>query len=161
MTKEKQPKQPKDKSNYVFGKKFGAALTKISPRTQYEASMLGSLFILGALSWMAVQNIFFTEATIGMRIFSVALWIGFIFFLGSGIVTTFQQYKTYMAVVEAQKLYSQQQDASEADKKELNDGVGASLGSTTAGPASSQPDDTNNKDKIDEKEVIENGKKEE
>ena len=100
--KNKNKKKPKN--NYCFPSPLAKMMEKVSIRTQYESSLLSMTFILIGLFISCFYMLFFVKA--------LALWYkvtllinlgaGFIF-LSSFLVTTFQQYKSYLKAKEFQE----------------------------------------------------------
>jgi len=76
------------------------AMKKVDTRVQFEASLMSMLFILIGLIVMAVYMIFFTEFETFMKVMvGVNTVAGFIF-LWSYLVTTYQQYLSYLEASE-------------------------------------------------------------
>lgn len=100
VIKEREP----ENGNYVFPKSVGSAMAKISPRTQYEASMMAMIFIMLGLLVTTIY-IWFTDLSLFLKIFTCFnSACGFVF-LSSFLVTTFQQYQSYlmaMGIMEVQ-----------------------------------------------------------
>jgi len=89
----------KDK-RYIFPKTLAEAMSKVDQRVQYEASMMSMVFILLGLIVMAVYMIFFTDFTTFMKVMvGINTVAGFIF-LWSYLVTTYQQYLSYLEASE-------------------------------------------------------------
>jgi len=89
----------KTKGNYVFPNILGKMMKGVSQRTQYEAEMLSLAFILGGLIFMGVYTVFFTGASVLIKIVvGINAVAGFVF-LSSRLVTSFQQYNTYLAAM--------------------------------------------------------------
>lgn len=89
----------KTKGNYVFPNILGKMMKGISQRTQYEAEMLSLTFILGGLIFMGVYTVFFTGTSILVKVMiGINAVAGFVF-LSSRLVTSFQQYNTYLAAM--------------------------------------------------------------
>ena len=81
--------------NYVFPKKAASVMSKISPRTQYEASMLSIVFILFGLLITTVY-IWFTGVGLFLKIFTCFNALCGIVLMFSFLTTTFQQYQSYL-----------------------------------------------------------------
>ena len=90
--------------NYIFPKKAAKVMSKISPRIQYEAAMLSLVFIILGLIGMSIYIAAFSGTRVFMKIFiSFNALCGVVLML-SYLVTTFQQYKSYlmaMGIMEA------------------------------------------------------------
>lgn len=88
--------------NYIFPSAIANAMKNISVRTQMEASLMAMVFIMAGTIIFSVYLVFWTEMTMFSRIMiGVNALAGFVF-LASYLVTTFQQYQQYLAVIEAQ-----------------------------------------------------------
>ena len=100
----KDKKKKKSKNNYCFPSPLAKMMEKVDIRTQYEASLLSMSFILVGLFLSTIYMIFFVTGLEGW--YKVTLIInliaGFIF-LSSFLITTFQQYKSYMRAKEFQE----------------------------------------------------------
>jgi len=81
-------------SDYIFPNAMAKIMSKISQRTQYEASMMALTFILiGLLVYHWI--ILFGEYSIFFKVgFTVNSAAGIVL-LGSYLITTYQQYKSY------------------------------------------------------------------
>jgi len=90
--------EQKTKGNYVFGKKGGSTMNKISPRTQYEAAMLSMIFIMIGLIAMSIYMPF-TDISLFLKIFIPFNSLCGLVLLSSFLITTFQQYQSYLAVM--------------------------------------------------------------
>lgn len=87
------------KSNFIFGDLFGRWMSNISLRTQYEGTMLGCTFILLALIWFIINWIFFSPVmTWGWKVFYIANALCGMMILWSQVITTFQQYQSFMEI---------------------------------------------------------------
>ena len=82
--------------SYVFPDIMSSMMKKVDMRTQYEASLLSISFILIGLIFMAIYTVTFTEIS-GWAKFMISfnMFWGFIFLL-SFLVTTYQQYVSYL-----------------------------------------------------------------
>ena len=92
-------KKKKEKGNYVFPNIMAKIMKGISQRTQYEAEMMSIVFILLGLIVLGAYSVFFTQLSLFVKIMTaVNIAAGFVF-LSSRLVTSFQQYQSYLAVV--------------------------------------------------------------
>ena len=98
------PKNNKAKKhNYIFPDILARAMAKVDQRTQYEASMMSmSLMGVGLVLTMSYLIIYFEFPIWYKVILGINALAGRVF-MWSYIVTTFQQYKNYMDVVDFQK----------------------------------------------------------
>jgi len=93
------PNKKKEKGNYCFPDFLAKIMKSVSPRIQYEASLLSMTFILIGLFVFGSYLIFFTQLSLFAKILvAVNIVAGFIF-LSSFLITTFQQYQIYLAVM--------------------------------------------------------------
>ena len=102
--KVKKRKKKLSESNYCIPSPLARMMEKVDMRTQYEASLLSMAFILVGLMLSTVYMTFFVT---GLQTwYKVTLIInmlaGFVF-LSSFLVTTFQQYKSYLKAREFQE----------------------------------------------------------
>jgi len=85
----------KDK-RYIFPDIMAEMMKKVDTRVQMEASLMSMVFILLGLIVMAVYMIGFTEFATFMKVMvGINTVAGFIF-LWSYLVTTYQQYLSYL-----------------------------------------------------------------
>lgn len=95
--------EEKSKHNYVFGNILGNMMAKVDMRTQLEASLMSMFLILLGIIASMIYMFLYTNFSLGYKIFlSVNGFAGFIF-ISSFLITTFQQYQSYMKAVEFQK----------------------------------------------------------
>lgn len=84
--------------NYVFPNALASALKNISMRTQYEASMLSIVFILGGILFGTFYGVFFVEASIVVKVMGIVNALAGFVFLTSMLATTYQQYYSYLGI---------------------------------------------------------------
>ena len=92
-------KQRNETGRYVFPKSVAEFMKGISQRTQYEASMMAMVFIMFGLIFMIIYIPFFTDLSTLMKIGTVVNCLAGFIFIGSWLVTSFQQYTSYLAVM--------------------------------------------------------------
>lgn len=89
-------KKEKIKNRYVFGDKLSKIMSKVSMRAQLEMSMMSQFLLLLGLTIMVVLNLIVGDSGWGIRIIVtfnlLCAWV----LIGSYLVTTFQQYQSYM-----------------------------------------------------------------
>ncbi len=85
----------KDK-RYIFPNFMAEMMSKVDTRVQFEASLMSMLFILVGMLVMAVYMIFFTNFNLFMKIMVGINSIAGFVFLWSYLVTTYQQYTSYL-----------------------------------------------------------------
>lgn len=109
----------KENKNYIFGKRIGSFLSNVNPKMQFEASMMAMVFmIIGGLItdvyiviWSSF-NLFFKISIVVNSLFALL-------FLSSMLVTTFQQYQSYLSINDIQSILK---DASVIYNSELKGG---------------------------------------
>jgi len=104
MKRKNRKKKRLSESNYMIPSPLAKLMEKVDMRTQYEASLLSMSFILVGLILSTIYMTFFVT---GLQTwYKVTLIInmlaGFVF-LSSFLVTTFQQYKSYLKAREFQE----------------------------------------------------------
>ena len=87
------------KGNYCFPSIIGTAMRKVSQRIQYESTLLSIAIILISLMFIGIYTIFFSEVTLMMKIMAGINSIAAFIFLSSHLVTSFQQYQSYLQVM--------------------------------------------------------------
>ena len=85
---------------YIFPDFMAEMMKKVDTRVQFEASLMSMLFILIGMFVMAGYMIFFTDFTLFMKIMVGVNSIAGFIFLWSYLVTTYQQYLSYMEATE-------------------------------------------------------------
>ena len=84
---------------YIFGKAIAKAMKSIGQRTQMEAAMMSMFTIILGLVFMTIYIPFFTNFPLLMKIGTVVNTLAGMGFIGSYLVTSFQQYQSYMMVM--------------------------------------------------------------
>lgn len=85
-----------NKTNYIFPKSIADKMSKVDVRLQLEAQMMSMVFILFGLLASAVYTIGFTDFSIWIKIIMGVNVVAGIFYMVSGLVTLYQQYRTFM-----------------------------------------------------------------
>lgn len=83
-------------ANYIFPKKVASMMAKVDMRTQYEASMMSMAFISIGIVLSVVYACIYLDVKLWFKIVTAVNGIFGIMFLGSSLVTTYQQYLSYM-----------------------------------------------------------------
>lgn len=86
-------------SNYIFPRGIAQAMAKIDQRTQYEATMLSMSMMMIGLILSVVYVCFFIDFRLWFKIVTAINGLFGIVFMLSFLVTTFQQYKSYISFV--------------------------------------------------------------
>ena len=92
----------KGKGNYIFPDFLGQAMSKIDMRTQLEASMMSMTLILAGMIVTIFYMAFYVELPTWYKVTLVINLLAGLLFISSFIVTTFQQYKSYLNAIEFQ-----------------------------------------------------------
>jgi len=92
-------KKRKEKGQYCFPSIMAKMMKGVSQRTQYEASMLSIIFILFGIIIMGIATVFFTELSLFIKIMTAINIMAAFVFLSSSLVTQFQQYQNYLAMM--------------------------------------------------------------
>lgn len=87
---------PKKDENYVFPDMMAKLMAKLDTRTQMEASMMSLIVILLGVIVMTFYTIFFTDLGIFPKVMVGINGIAGFVFLSSYLVTSFQQYQSYL-----------------------------------------------------------------
>lgn len=88
------------KHKYIFPNFLAEVMNRVDQRTQFEATMLSMTFILLGIIVSAIYTIFFTEFELFWKINVGANAFFAFIFLSSSLITTYQQYTTYMEAIE-------------------------------------------------------------
>ena len=101
--------ETQDVPKYIFPKWLATAMSKVDLRTQYEASMMSMVFMLVGLIVTIVYFTFFFNFALWYKILLLLNGIAGLVFFGAYIITTYQQYQTYMEAVKVQEQWNNQQ----------------------------------------------------
>ena len=94
----------KETNKYIFPNFLANIMAKVDLRTQYEASMMSmSMMMIGIFVSVIYMFFYLDMLLLWYKIFLVINGIAGLLFMSSYLVTTFQQYQTYMAAREFQK----------------------------------------------------------
>lgn len=89
----------KTKGNYCFPNFLGKAMASVGQRIQFEASLLSMSLILIGLMTMTIVTIFGTDFSLLIKILAGVNGVAAFIFLSSHLITTFQQYQSYLSIV--------------------------------------------------------------
>lgn len=103
----------KIKNKYFFPNFLANAMSKVDMRTQLEASMMSMTLIMIGMLISVVYFIFFFNFALWYRIVLAINGIAGFIFLSSFLITTFQQYQSYLQAIEFQKELKGGQNAEE------------------------------------------------
>lgn len=100
---EKIADEGKVKNKYIFPNVMAKVMAKIDMRTQFEASMMSmTLIFLGMVASIIYLPIY-TDFGVVYKVFLVVNLLAGMGFISSFLVTTYQQYQSYMEHVDFQK----------------------------------------------------------
>jgi len=97
-----EPNPNEVKHRYVFPSIMAKWMAKIPQKTQYEASMMSTLFMLVGILYFIVISILGTASLTSRIVLTVELIAAFVL-LSSQLVTQFQQYQSYCQAMESFK----------------------------------------------------------
>lgn len=100
--KQEELKQP----NYIFPSPMAKIMSVVSPKVQYESSMMGTALICVSILLTGIYYVGFTKMTWLAKGFIIFNAIAGFLMLGSMLVTTYQQYLQYMQAVQIEKMIS-------------------------------------------------------
>lgn len=95
--------EEKPKPSYIFPNVLADVMSKVDMRTQLEASMLSMSLMMIGLILTGIYLTIYTTFAWWYKIVLVINILAGIVFMSSFIITTFQQYQSYMQVKEYQK----------------------------------------------------------
>lgn len=90
----------KEKLRYIFPSSVAKQMKKIDTRTQLEASMMSMFLIMIGMTLFAFYSAFWGEQTLTFKILLIFNLICGWVLLGSYLVTTYQQYVSYMETMD-------------------------------------------------------------
>ena len=97
-------KDRKMSKNYIFPEWVANPMKKVTMQVQYEASMMSMTFILIGLMLTGIYMTFFIHTfPLWYKITILINVVAGFAFLGSMLVTTFQQYQSYISALDFQK----------------------------------------------------------
>ncbi len=88
---------------YIFPNFLAEAMSRVDLRTQYEASMLSMTFILFGIITSSIYFAITLEIATWYKVFLFFNGLAGFLFISSFLITTYQQYKTYMVALNFQK----------------------------------------------------------
>jgi hypothetical protein len=92
-----------EKHKYVFPNILARMMKNVPMQVQFESSLMACSLILLGLILMAAYLFMFGDQTIAYKIILGINLIGCFIFMSSSLVTTFQQYQSYMDAMDFQK----------------------------------------------------------
>jgi len=95
--------EEKKVSGYVFPDILAQAMSRVDMRTQMEASMLSMCFMGIGLVITIIYVLVYLDFRLWYKIVLVINGLAGAVFMWSYLVTTFQQYQSYLAAIEFQK----------------------------------------------------------
>lgn len=110
--------EEKKKPSYIFPNFLGSFMSKVDMRTQLEASMLSMTLMMFGLIITVIYIFIYTDFQLWYKIFLILNGLAGVTFMSSFVITTFQQYRSYMEITEYQK--EQKGEGEEIEKMEKN-----------------------------------------
>lgn len=113
-------KRKKERNSYIFPNFLAMAMKKAEMKTQLESSMLSMTLLLFGMILMGIYSaVYLTQGWVfkGLVIFNILA--GFLF-MSSYLVTTYQQYVSYLGAVEIQKQMNPELAQPPKKKNKLN-----------------------------------------
>ena len=108
----------KPAKEYLFPSSMAKFMEKVDQRVQYESTMMSVCTILVGMIILAVYMVFFNDVvSTFMKVMITINTVAGFFFLGSSLVTTYQQYVTY---IESMELFSNLEGLEENVEKTKN-----------------------------------------
>ena len=90
----------KRKNNYIFPNILAAGMKNVSQRVQYEGALLStSLLVVGILAF-GVYLVIFMEVGTFFKILVSLNTVAGVLLMSSSLVTTYQQYVSYLEAIE-------------------------------------------------------------
>jgi len=97
------PQIVKEKHKYIFPNILAKMMKNVSMQVQFESSLMACALILIGLLLMAIYLFAFGDQTIAYKVILGINLIGGFIFMSSSLVTTYQQYQSYMDITDFQK----------------------------------------------------------
>lgn len=91
-------------AKYIFPNFMASTMSKVSPKVQYESSLMGTVLLLVSVLLTTVFYVFFTQSTWLVKGFIIFNAVAGFLMLSSMLVTTYQQYNQYMSAVALERL---------------------------------------------------------
>ena len=98
-----QYEEPKP-AKYIFPNFMASTMSKVSPKVQYESSLMGTVLLLVSVLLTTVFYVFFTQSTWLTKGFIIFNAVAGFLMLSSMLVTTYQQYQQYMGAVALERM---------------------------------------------------------
>jgi len=92
-------KDEKKKANYCFPNFLAQAMSKVDMRTQLEASLMSMTLILIGMVISIFYFIFYVSFVLWYKIVLIINLLAGLIFISSFIITTFQQYQSYLSAI--------------------------------------------------------------
>ena len=93
----------KEANKYIFPGAVARKMKTVSMDLQFESSLFASTLLLIGLMLMGIYTFAFSAQTIYLKIIIAINLVGGFIFMGSQMITTYQQYNSYMQVAEMQR----------------------------------------------------------
>ena len=103
IVKQKKNDKNQKKDNYIFPKFMADAMSKVDLRLQYESGMMSMSLMAIGLIVSVVYMCIYVDLKLWYKIFLGINGLAGLVFIAGYVITTYQQYKTYLGVVNFQK----------------------------------------------------------
>lgn len=103
IVKQKKNDKNQKKDNYIFPKFMADAMSKVDLRLQYESGMMSMSLMAIGLIVSVVYMCIYVDLKLWYKIFLGINGLAGLVFITGYVITTYQQYKTYLGVVNFQK----------------------------------------------------------
>ena len=103
MKKNKGKIKNESSSSYIFPKFMADAMSKVDLRLQYESGMMSMSLMAIGLVISVIYMCIYVDLKLWYKIFLGINGLAGLVFIAGYIITTYQQYKTYLGVVNFQK----------------------------------------------------------
>lgn len=91
------------KNSYIFPDPLAKFMSKLSLRVQYESSMMSMSLIFIGMILSAIYLSVYVDFPLWYKVVLVINLLAGMVFIGSFLVTTFQQYQSYLSAIEFQE----------------------------------------------------------
>jgi hypothetical protein len=101
-------KQPKEKARhkYIFPNFMAMAMKNVDMKTQLESAMMSMFLLLIGMILMSVYTLIYLPYTLVFKALVIFNIVAGFLFMTSYLITTYQQYNSYMAAVDVQNIMS-------------------------------------------------------
>lgn len=90
------------KHKYIFPDFLAKGMAKVDQRTQYEASMMSMTLISVGMVVTVIYFILYFDLKVWYKVILIINGVAGVIFMSSYLITTFQQYTSYMEALDFQ-----------------------------------------------------------